>query len=76
MALHADSFGGQREASGKKMFKIEYRICNATDDLAPRRGLLTDGEASGERRMPDPTLWGLFVVASVVLLLTPGPAVL
>ena len=26
--------------------------------------------------MPDPTLWGLFAVASVVLLLTPGPAVL
>jgi threonine/homoserine/homoserine lactone efflux protein len=26
--------------------------------------------------MPDPTLWGLFVVASVVLLLMPGPAVL
>ena len=26
--------------------------------------------------MPDPTLWGLFIVASVVLLLTPGPAVL
>jgi threonine/homoserine/homoserine lactone efflux protein len=26
--------------------------------------------------MPDPTLWGMFVVASVVLLLTPGPAVL
>ena len=26
--------------------------------------------------MPDPTMWGLFVVASVVLLLTPGPAVL
>ena len=26
--------------------------------------------------MPDPTLWGLFVVASAVLLLTPGPAVL
>jgi threonine/homoserine/homoserine lactone efflux protein len=26
--------------------------------------------------MPDLTLWGLFVVASVVLLLTPGPAVL
>src|SRR5918998_96945 len=26
--------------------------------------------------MPDPTLWGLFVVASVVLLVTPGPAVL
>jgi threonine/homoserine/homoserine lactone efflux protein len=26
--------------------------------------------------MPDPTLWGVFVVASVVLLLTPGPAVL
>jgi threonine/homoserine/homoserine lactone efflux protein len=26
--------------------------------------------------MPEPTLWGLFVVASVVLLLTPGPAVL
>lgn len=26
--------------------------------------------------MPDPTLWGLFVVASVVLLLIPGPAVL
>lgn len=26
--------------------------------------------------MPDPTLWALFVVASVVLLLTPGPAVL
>jgi threonine/homoserine/homoserine lactone efflux protein len=26
--------------------------------------------------MPDPALWGLFVVASVVLLLTPGPAVL
>lgn len=26
--------------------------------------------------MPDPTVWGLFVVASVVLLLTPGPAVL
>jgi threonine/homoserine/homoserine lactone efflux protein len=26
--------------------------------------------------MPDPSLWGLFVVASVALLLTPGPAVL
>jgi threonine/homoserine/homoserine lactone efflux protein len=26
--------------------------------------------------MPDPTQWGLFVVASLVLLLTPGPAVL
>jgi len=26
--------------------------------------------------MPDLTLWGLFVVASLVLLLTPGPAVL
>src|SRR5215213_1308669 len=26
--------------------------------------------------MPDPALWGLFIVASVVLLLTPGPAVL
>ena len=26
--------------------------------------------------MPDPTLWALFVVASVLLLLTPGPAVL
>jgi threonine/homoserine/homoserine lactone efflux protein len=26
--------------------------------------------------MPDPALWGLFVAASVVLLLTPGPAVL
>jgi threonine/homoserine/homoserine lactone efflux protein len=26
--------------------------------------------------MPDPTLWGLFIVASVLLLLTPGPAVL
>ncbi len=26
--------------------------------------------------MPDPTMWGLFVVASLVLLLTPGPAVL
>ena len=26
--------------------------------------------------MPDLTLWGMFVVASVVLLLTPGPAVL
>ncbi len=26
--------------------------------------------------MPDLTLWGLFVVASVVLLLTPGPGVL
>ncbi|MDZ5448575.1 LysE family translocator [Labrys sp. ZIDIC5] len=26
--------------------------------------------------MPDPTLWGLFVLASVTLLLTPGPAVL
>lgn len=26
--------------------------------------------------MPSPTLWSLFVVASVVLLLTPGPAVL
>jgi threonine/homoserine/homoserine lactone efflux protein len=26
--------------------------------------------------VPDPTLWGFFVVASVVLLLTPGPAVL
>jgi threonine/homoserine/homoserine lactone efflux protein len=26
--------------------------------------------------MPDPSLWGLFVVASIVLLLTPGPAVL
>src|SRR6266478_4961669 len=26
--------------------------------------------------MPDPALWGLFVVASIVLLLTPGPAVL
>ena len=26
--------------------------------------------------MPDPTLWGLFALASLVLLLTPGPAVL
>ena len=26
--------------------------------------------------MPDPNLWGLFVVAALVLLLTPGPAVL
>ena len=26
--------------------------------------------------MPDPTLWGLFLIASLVLLLTPGPAVL
>jgi threonine/homoserine/homoserine lactone efflux protein len=26
--------------------------------------------------MPEPTMWGLFIVASVVLLLTPGPAVL
>ena len=26
--------------------------------------------------MPDPTLWGLFVLASVVLAVTPGPAVL
>ncbi|MGO4570335.1 LysE family translocator [Microvirga sp. 2TAF3] len=26
--------------------------------------------------MPDPTLWGVFIVASVVLLLTPGPAVI
>jgi len=26
--------------------------------------------------VPDPTLWGLFVVASIVLLVTPGPAVL
>jgi threonine/homoserine/homoserine lactone efflux protein len=26
--------------------------------------------------MPDPAMWGLFVVASLVLLLTPGPAVL
>src|SRR3712207_468270 len=26
--------------------------------------------------MPDLTLWGLFVLASLVLLLTPGPAVL
>jgi threonine/homoserine/homoserine lactone efflux protein len=26
--------------------------------------------------MPDPALWGLFVLASLVLLLTPGPAVL
>ncbi|MDP9137420.1 MAG: LysE family translocator [Pseudomonadota bacterium] len=26
--------------------------------------------------MPDPTLWGLFVGASLLLLLTPGPAVL
>jgi threonine/homoserine/homoserine lactone efflux protein len=26
--------------------------------------------------MPDPALWGLFIAASVVLLLTPGPAVL
>jgi threonine/homoserine/homoserine lactone efflux protein len=26
--------------------------------------------------MPDPTLWGLFVLASLVLLLVPGPAVL
>jgi len=26
--------------------------------------------------MPDPTLWGLFALAAVVLLITPGPAVL
>src|SRR3712207_6261936 len=26
--------------------------------------------------MPDPKLWGLFLIASLVLLLTPGPAVL
>jgi threonine/homoserine/homoserine lactone efflux protein len=37
--------------------------------------LLALGEAR-EIFMPDLTLWGLFVVASVVLLLTPGPAVL
>jgi threonine/homoserine/homoserine lactone efflux protein len=30
----------------------------------------------GEKSMPDLTMWGLFVVASVVLLITPGPAVL
>jgi threonine/homoserine/homoserine lactone efflux protein len=29
-----------------------------------------------EKAVPDTTLWGLFVVASLVLLLTPGPAVL
>jgi threonine/homoserine/homoserine lactone efflux protein len=29
-----------------------------------------------DESMPDPTLWGLFIAASVVLLLTPGPAVL
>lgn len=26
--------------------------------------------------MPDPTLWGMFAIASVLLLITPGPAVL
>src|SRR6185312_17403625 len=35
-----------------------------------------DRIARGRKSMPDPALWGLFVVASVVLLLTPGPAVL
>ena len=30
----------------------------------------------GRKLVPDLTLWGLFVAASVVLLLTPGPAVL
>jgi threonine/homoserine/homoserine lactone efflux protein len=34
------------------------------------------GSEAGEKSVPDPTLWGLFVAASVVLLLTPGPAVL
>jgi threonine/homoserine/homoserine lactone efflux protein len=37
---------------------------------------LPRGGKAREKIMPDPTLWGLFVVASVVLLLTPGPAVL
>jgi threonine/homoserine/homoserine lactone efflux protein len=32
--------------------------------------------AKGGRKLPNLTLWGLFVVASLVLLLTPGPAVL
>jgi threonine/homoserine/homoserine lactone efflux protein len=37
---------------------------------------LLASKASGGEAVPDPALWGLFVVASVVLLLTPGPAVL
>jgi len=42
----------------------------------PRCGLLAGKRSEDEKLMPDLTLWGLFVVASVVLLLTPGPAVL
>src|SRR5687768_4985326 len=41
----------------------------------PWRALVAESEPR-RKAMPDPTLWGLFVVASVVLLLTPGPAVL
>jgi hypothetical protein len=35
-----------------------------------------EGCAWGREVIPDPTLWGLLVVASLVRLLTPGPAVL
>jgi len=40
--------------------------------LLPPRGFLVKARNS----MPDTTVWGLFAVASLVLLLTPGPAVL
>jgi len=40
------------------------------------RVLFNEDDLTGEKTMPDLTLWGLFVAASLVLLLTPGPAVL
>src|SRR5256885_16211499 len=45
--------------------------CLGARDMACSAGRTAEREA-----MPDPTLWGLFVAASIVLLLTPGPAAL
>jgi threonine/homoserine/homoserine lactone efflux protein len=43
-------------------------LCELSEDGGP--GLIESDE------VPDPTLWGLFLIASLVLLLTPRPAVL
>src|SRR5437764_4868823 len=57
---------------------VRRRVAEPRLNSCPGRGDVAVSRAAKQRRnfMPDLTLWGLFVVASVVLLLTPGPAVL
>src|SRR5260370_42128892 len=47
----------------------ERAACLGARDMACSAGRTAEREP-----MPDPTLWGLFVAASILLLLTPGPA--